>query len=131
MKFLLIMLILFNLSSFAEDVPKAFKDSDIKRTLKNGVVQAFDGDQYMIVKRGAKKKEQKPIIVEKQIHKKNAIKVFIGYGPNELHAINNGAELDKDAFIGIGYERMLNKEFSVEIIGNTNESIMIGGGYHF
>jgi len=68
---------------------------------------------------------------EKRVYKKNAVKLYLGYGPNDLERGNNRADLDSDPFVGIGYQRMLNEDFSLEAIGTTNESLMIGGGYHF
>ena len=84
----------------------------------------------MIVRRG-KKKTPKVIVKEKKVYKKNAVKLYLGYGPNDLDKGNNRADLDSDPFIGVGYQRMLNEDFSIEAIGTTNESLMIGGGYHF
>lgn len=137
MKPFIIFLMLFSVSLFAEDkAPKPFQNSSIERKLEDGKVQKFDGDKYMIVKRGAKKKpavitRTVTIEVEKPVYRKNALKLFLGHGPNELQKNGNSIELDKDPFIGLGYQRMLNQKFSIEIIGTTNESIMIGGGFHF
>lgn len=110
-----------------EKAPAPFDDSSIKRRLKNGKLQKFDGNKYKIVKRRKTKSKTK-----KQVKtKKNAVKLFLGYGPDDLDKEGNRVELDRNPFLGIGYQRMLNKEFSVEAIGTTNESLMIGGGYHF
>jgi len=76
--------------------------------------------------------KEKVIIKEKTVYKKNAIKVFVGNGPAEIRSVSPTVnELERDNFIGIGYQRMLNEDFSVEINGNTNESYSIGGGFHF
>lgn len=123
-------LILVQLAKAEDKAPAPFQNSDIKRTLEDGKVQKFDGDKYMIVRRG-KKKTPKVIVKEKKVYKKNAVKLYLGYGPNDLDKGNNRADLDSDPFIGVGYQRMLNEDFSIEAIGTTNESLMIGGGYHF
>ena len=111
----------------ASKVPPPFRNSIIKRRLRNGRMQMFDGNRYMIVRRKSKRK----IPTKKSLYKKNAIKAFLGYGPNEIKSYGNKAVLDKDSFLGIGYQRMLNDKLSIEVIGTTNESLMLGGGLHF
>lgn len=72
------------------------------------------------------------IVREKTVYKKNAIKLHVGNGPAEIRSVSPTVnELERDNFIGIGYQRMLNEDFSIEINGNTNESYSIGGGFHF
>lgn len=76
--------------------------------------------------------KEKIVVKEKRVYKNNAIKVFVGNGPAEIKSVSpTRADLERDNFIGVGYQRMLNEDFSVEVIGNTNESYSIGGGFHF
>lgn len=134
MKKIILLSLLIIPTSFAEKAPKPFDDSSIKRDLKDGTVQTFDGNEYMIVKRGVEAKPQEPKVVvkEKRVYKKNALKLFIGHGPHDLDKKSaTRVDLDRKPFVGIGYQRMLNESFSVEINGNTNESYSIGGGFHF
>lgn len=128
--YIIVLILAMNITKAEEIAPKPFANSDIKRTLNDGKVQKFDGNKYMIVKRGVKSKPEIKI-VEKPVYKKNAIKLFLGYGPNDLNRRNNSVELDSDPLLGIGYQRMLNEDFSLEVIGISNESLLIGGGYHF
>ena len=126
-----ILILIFVMSAKAEEAPAPFQNSGIERKLENGKVQKFDGNKYKIVRRNAKRKAPKVIVKEKRVYKKNAVKLYLGYGPNDLNRNNNTVELDSDPFLGIGYQRMLNEDFSIEAIGTTNESLIIGGGYHF
>lgn len=125
----------------AEQPPEIFKDSEIKRVLKDGSVQKF-GDDFMIVPREKKvqkkekKKAPKPVIVYKERVvkeklKKNSLKLLGGYGPSEIKSSGKRAELDSDPFLGVGYQRRLSEDFSVEVIGTTKEDVMIGGGFHW
>jgi hypothetical protein len=135
MKNLTLLTFLISVLGFAQDkTPESFVDSNIERKLKDGTVQKFDGNSYKIVKRGEKKKKTEPSVVLKEntIHKKNAIKLFVGHGPGDIERRSNTrVDLENKAFFGLGYQRMLNENFSVEINGNTNESYSIGGGFHF
>lgn len=131
---LITLLITYSYVNAEEKAPKPFTNSNIERKLENGKLQKFDGNKYMIVKRGTKTKPKVKVVVkEKLVQKKNAVKLFIGHGPeNDItRESQNRVSLERDAFLGIGYQRMLNEEFSLEVIGTTNESLMIGGGFHF
>lgn len=141
--YIVIALLMLNVANSQEKAPAPFEDSSIERVLKDGKTQKFDGNEYMVVKRGVVKKtpekettpvkpEKIVIVKEKKIYKKNAIKGYLGYGPSDLKARNrNTVDLQREPFIGIGYERMVNEKIGVEAIGTTNESLMIGLGYHF
>lgn len=131
---LILMIMVFILGNLRaeEKAPAPFQNSDIKRTLEDGKVQKFDGDRYMIVKRKKNKTKPKVIIREKTVYKKNTVKGFVGYGPADLNRrSSNTVDLDRQPFLGVGYQRHLNEEISVEVIGTTNESLMIGGGFSF
>lgn len=136
--------------NFNEEKPKApeiFQDSEIKRTLKDGSVQSFDGDEYMIVRRGAKKKpaptpELKVIrervevvktIVKIKQESKNRITLYGGYGPNDLEVNENVTKikLDKDGVVGLGYSRKITNKVNLDIIGLSNETFMGGIGLSF
>lgn len=127
--FIVVLILVMNAKA-EEKAPAPFQNSAIERKLENGKVQKFDGNQYMIVRRGTKT-EPKVIVKEKKVYKKNSLKLYVGYGPNEVEQDGINAKLDSDPLLGVGYQRMLNEDFSLEVIGITNESLLIGGGYHF
>lgn len=130
--FIVILILTMNFVKAEETAPKPFTNSDIKRTLDSGNVQKFDGNKYMIVRRGTKRKSIiKTVVKEKKVYKKNALKLFVGYGPNDLDTSIRRADLDSDPIMGIGYQRMLSEDFSLEALGTTSETLLIGGGYHF
>jgi len=119
-----------------EKAPKPFEDSDIKRELKDGKVQKFDGNKYMIVRRGAKKK--KPVtktitVVKKQPRKKNRLTLYVGSDPNDLetNSTNDKVILDKDGLWGVGYTRNLNETIHLDAVILTNETVMGGIGVSF
>lgn len=117
-------LIIFIVSPLEAKVPKQFKGSKVYRKLKNGKLQKFDGNKYMIVKRGVKRPSRK-----------NKIKAYLGYGAHgydvTLAEKNTVVRDDFKPLIGVGYERRLSPEYSVEVIGTTNETLLLGVGYSF
>src|SRR5882672_3381683 len=100
----IVLFLLATLVVFAEEkAPAPFQDSAIERTMKDGTVQKFDGDQFMIVPRTKKKSVPKvvptppPVLVQPipednvetvrvitQEPKKNAVILHGGYGPDGL-----------------------------------------------
>jgi len=67
-----------------------------------------------------------------ECYRKNAVKLFLGYGAFEIEQNGlNRADLSENIFVGVGYQRMLNRDFSLEAIGTTNRSFSIGLGLHF
>jgi len=95
-------------------------------------IKSDKGETKTIISECKPEVKEKIIVKEKKVYRKNAVKLFVGHGPNELDKVNSGrVELEKDPFLGVGYQRMINDRFSVEAIGTTNESFMIGGGLHF
>lgn len=125
--------------------PKPFEDSDIERKLKDGTVQKFDGDEYMIVKRThshAKKKQALPVVqyVDREVKtsRKRRISVFVGHGPTDnLEVIrnNNGsASVQNDTgMVGTAqYQQVFNEKgwnWGVQL--QTNETVSIGIGKDF
>lgn len=134
------MLILFSSMAMAEDkAPVPFDDSDIERTLKDGRVQKFDGNEYMIVKRGTKKEKPKVIVktvTVKQKKRLNRISLLMGSAPNshlEKSSTENSAKIEHkhQAEFGVQYQRLLNDRVSVGIQIQTNESVFGSVGYDF
>lgn len=131
-------------SMASNDVPERFEDSSIKRKLKDGSVQSFNGNDYMIVPRTSEKPKPKKQVVKERVEivktivklkpqKKNRVTLYAGYGPADLETNQTVTKikLDKDAVIGLGYSRKLNESINLDILGLTNETIMGGIGISF
>lgn len=123
--------------------PTPFEDSNIKRKLKDGTIQEFDGNKYKIVRRKTGPQPQhKPtpapapapkIIVKTKPSPKNRLTLYGGYGPNDLE-INETAtkvRLDKDGLFGIGYSRKIGETLSLDAVILSNETFMGGLGVNF
>jgi hypothetical protein len=54
MKYLLIITMLFSVSTIAQEAPNYLKDATITVTLKNGKTYTYSANEYAIVKRGSK-----------------------------------------------------------------------------
>lgn len=127
-----------------EKTPKVFKNSNIKRKLKDGTVQEFDGNKYKIVprtqtryKKVVKKKEVRPVIVNEK-SKKNNITLLVGYAPeDDLEKTGpNEYTHEFDVFLGLQYTRdilELSEDMDLSVTGQvqTNESIFGGIGVSF
>lgn len=102
-----------------EIAPDVFKNSNIKRRLKNGKIQEFDGDSYKIVPRKQLRKICKPKIKTKEVVKvvervketKNNLSLLVGNGPSDslkyaYSSVNSvNAKSGDENFLGIGYTR--------------------------
>lgn len=120
--------------AMAEETPSKFKDSDIKRKLKDGKVQTFDGNKYKIVPRGVK---SKPIVVTKTIVKKakikkNRVSLLAGASPSgKLERDGNEVSTESNLNIGLQYQRLINDNVSIGIQVQTNESVLGSIGLDF
>lgn len=138
---MLILMIFVALPSLAEEkAPAPFEDSSIQRTLKNGKIQKFDGDQYMIVKRGKKAKPPVPVVVTKTVTKKiylkrkakkNSLMLHIGYAPDGLEVHGRTVEEDRRPVLGLSYSRDINDRFRLQGQILTNSSIIGGIGFNY
>jgi len=129
-----------------DKAPAPFKDSAIKRKLKDGTMQEFDGDKYKIVRRTKKtkiKKERPPvttIVVEKPVHFKNRISVLAGFGAlgnlkENDNAFLRGFETEQGLVMGLQYQRDLRIREDYSLHGGvqvqTNKTLSIMGGVGF
>ena len=121
-------------SSASEKAPAPFQDSDIKRKLKDGSVQQFDGNKYMIVKRGAKSPKVAPVVVNetKIIKHKNRVSLLAGRAPDgDLSVSGRTVYTEPEFTVGLQYQRVLTERFNVGIQVQTNESVFGSIGLDF
>lgn len=125
--------------------PAPFKDSAIERKLKNGKIQEFDGDKYMIVRRRKYKKEPKPAPIVKNYKgesHRNRVSILAGESPSgNLNCNSTSCSTEREAHLGLQYMRDFTEavdykdrsDFSVHglIQVQTNESIYLGLGLGF
>lgn len=123
-----------------ESTPKVFKDSKIKRKLKDGSTQEFDGDKFKIVPRiGYKRVVKTKTVIEKVVEKtkinKNRFKVLAGSAPKGLETTQtpSGAvvEEDRGLVLGLGYDRLVTEKVSLGAQVQTNRTIMLSIGLDF
>jgi hypothetical protein len=147
----LILGMLFLISNLkAEDkieVPKMFVDSKIVLTLKDGRQFNFDGNEWMVVRRKAKKslailapvkekkkEEQKKVVENKESSssKKNRVRLMGGIGPSgfdsERRKNTVKVETTEDTLGGIGYDRLIDDKFSLggQVLSNGTYTIGVG-----
>jgi hypothetical protein len=149
MKTLILSLMLIASTAMAADeieVPKYMRDSVITVTLKNGKTYTFSGNEYMVVKRHAKKKlpeghaeivelHKKVVELSKTQQKKNRARLMGGYGPSGFeHSVSGNTvnvKTTNDVLGGVGYDRMLDDKFSVGGAALTNGTYLLNLGVDF
>lgn len=125
-----------------EPAPKKFKDSDIKRVLKDGSVQKFDGDKYKIVRRvhrHTKKTQTRQVVIKEPRYFKNEVSLLAGFG-----ALGNLVEqtdtfrtvsTEQGLVLGLQYQRSIKQredyEITLGIQAQTNKTFsgMVGIGF--
>lgn len=131
-----------------EKTPKQYKDSKIRRKMKDGRIQEFDGDNFKIVprtqKRYKKKVEKKivrPVIINKQ--KRHHINLLVGVAPDADFSRadrtpnrNVIVEHESDLHLGLSYSYdllELSDDLDLSIGGQiqTNESFFGSIGVSF
>lgn len=115
-----------------EVAPKPFDNSEIERTLKDGKIQKFDGDKYMIVRRGQKRKPCPKC--EKPEVRKNRISILAGRGPSgDLNRDGRGIYTEHEPIVGLSYQRLgvMYDRLSVGIQIQTNETVLGSAGWEF
>lgn len=125
-----------------EKAPEIFKDSDIKRKLKDGTIQKFDGDKYKIVKRQhvhrRKKVERKEVVI-KRVSFKNRVSLLAGFGALgnlvERTDTQRTVETEQGLVMGLQYQRSIKQKEDYEVIigiqAQTNKTLsgMVGIGF--
>ena len=113
--------------------------------LDNGMLREYPADKYLVVKRGRKKKKSNNISVASPLTrvvfinaptlKKNRVRVMGGYGPNGFNVDGGPKEYSISssggALGGVGYSRLLNSTWSVDVQSLTNKTFMVGVGFDF
>jgi len=143
-KLILILTLLFTTTVFPEEMPKYMKDGIITVTLKDGKVYTFSTNEYMVVKRGAKKeaspvtiieqKEEKTVIAV-QPRKKHILSAMAGFSRHDLDSKVSGTgvytENDHDFDFGIQYQYEVSQDIYLNVLGTVNETGLIGVGFGF
>jgi hypothetical protein len=149
---LLVFMFMFSLSAFADatEVPAYMKDAVITVKLKSGAEYKFSGNTHAVVLRSSSNKLKPAIIVEKLVEvdklvevcsepekelNKNRIKGVIGAGPTGLKTNTEGTTTKVTSkfgpLLGIGYDRLLNEDISVNGQIMTNGTATLGLGLDF
>jgi hypothetical protein len=146
MKNIIITMLLFcSALSFADEMPEYMKDGVITVTLKDGSSHKFSTNEYKVVKReslknvvvehdeqGSRKVYQSPAMA---VAGPNSVRAFGGAGPSGL-SVTTGAssvtiEQSYGFVYGAGYQRQLDSRWSVEAIGLSNKTGLLGVGLSF
>ena len=140
-KILLIALLGMNVSFAQEiEIPKLLRDSSITTTLKNGKQFTFDGNEYMVVRRKAKKKPVEELAssdkkAEQSLaspQKLNRVRLMGGLAPNGFNSKTHGSTVDVSSTNGpvggVGYDRMINKTLSLggQVLSNGTYTLGLG-----
>ena len=144
MKLTILLVTLFSLNAFSQEVPEYLKGAEIKVTLKNGKTYTYKAEEYAVIERASMGKTkalentvksiQKKIKNEELVeNKKNRIYGLVGQGPTgELDARTDGSEYEieheRGAVFGLGYQRKVNDGFSLglQIQNNKTTSFSLG-----
>jgi hypothetical protein len=120
-----------------EEIPAYLKDSVITVKLKDGKEYTFSGNEYKVVKRGAKKAEpqaQVQVIVN-HVRPRNRLTVHGGVGFDGLNTTNSGNSVTvkqaKEPVFGISLSRDFDYGFSLTGTALTNQTFLIGVGQDF
>jgi hypothetical protein len=137
----------FNIAG--EKAPAPLTDSTIERTLDNGQVQKFDGNEWMIVKRGPKKKKavvvpSAPVaptvitktVIEKAKPRKNRVSLLAGRSAKEGLSVQNNstsAEIESKvgAVVGVQYQRLITERISIGAEVLSSKAALVNVGYEF
>lgn len=139
MKYLLIIVVGITWVSWSmADMPAYLKDGTITVTLKNGKTYTFSTNEYMVVKRGAKKPApalEQLATAMKPEPRRNRVRVLGGVGPNGLETTRSASQATvtttSGAVGGIGYDRLITDEVSVGGAALNNETYLLNIGLDF
>ena len=104
-----------------------FRNSDIERTLNDGTVQKFDGDEYKIVRRHQKKAvEKKP---EPEVELRTRAAILVGYGSmGNLRQSGDRIETQNGPVLGLQLSDDVTEDSHLLIQVQTNETFSLGLG---
>lgn len=130
-----------------EPTPDYFKDSNIKRRLKDGSIQKFDGDKYKIVPRAHTHKKPaprpvccqfKPLPAKKQF--RNRVNLIVGYGARGTLMETRepgyvGYRTENGGVAGLQYLRDVSVRedyaWTIGVQAQTNRTFSVMGGVGF
>jgi hypothetical protein len=132
-------IVLAAFSSFAEEMPEYLKDSEITVKLKTGEVYKFSGNEYKVVKRGAKKKQvHEPVFImvdNPEPRLKRRLTFHAGLGFDGLSIKNDGNSVQirqhKAPVVGFTFSHTLDFDFNVSATVLSNETYLLGVGKDF
>jgi len=129
----------YQLNAQVLKAPAPLTDSNIERKLESGVVQKFDGNEYMIVKRHAKPRPPKIVavcvpethIVKETVEsvryiepKKNSLLLVGGVAPDAIAVDTpHSVSLKHEPVIGGEYQRVLpwwDLRGQIEVLSNSS-----------
>ena len=144
MKNLIIALLLgfASMVSYAEEAPAYMKDGKIVVTLKSGKTYEYSTNEWMVVRRGAKKLVPVDVAASpdqrhfaEPEHNKNRVRLMGGIGPVGLKDQQIGSRLHIETKYGLvgglGYDRQISNKFSLGVAGYTNGTARLGVGLDF
>lgn len=144
MKLVVILVALFSINAFSQEMPKYLEGAEVKVTLKNGKTYTYKAEEYAVIPRSSmgktaalestvkriKKKIENEELVE---NKKNRIYGLVGRGATgDLDAKTDGSkyttEHERGTVWGLGYQRKVNDGFSLglQIQSNKTTSFSLG-----
>ncbi len=132
-------------AAFGSDMLQYMRDGKITVTLKGGKSYEFSTNEYMVVRRD----QHKDVVIEvdsegqRTVHQSpamvvsgpNTVRVLGGVGPKDIK-VTTGAtsvdiEQDYSLVYGLGYSRQLNNRLSLEAVGLSNKTGVLGLGVSF
>lgn len=127
--------------------------AEITETGRDGKAHSYNQDEYVVVKRRPKGYKPKPrptpsacpLVVapaptpqaqpEATKVYKNTFKAYLGYGPGGFSTTQVPSSITVNenfgALFGLGYSRQLSPRWSVEAVGISNHTGLLGAGYSF
>jgi hypothetical protein len=129
-------------SVFAADIPSYLEGGTVTVTLKSGKTYSFQSDEFKVVPRV----QAAPSMDEVRAHeglvsfdppprRLNTIKLYGGYGAQGVKSAAAPTSIivsqDFKFVFGLGISRQLTEEYSVEAVGLSNGTGLLGLGYSF
>lgn len=128
-------------TALASDVPEYMRGGKIVVTLKDGKSYEFSTDEYMVVRRHATAPPttEAPVqVVERSSRSeetRNVITAFIGSGAGGLQTQHNPSSVTINSrqvgVFGFGFSRRISELFSVQAVGLSNRTGVLGLGVNF
>lgn len=144
MKKLTFIILLLSLNCFAAEAPSYLKDATVTVTLKGGKTYTYSANEYAVVVRTSMDKsepmtqtpEAKTVEASSTTAAgPNTFRAFVGVGPSGFSTTTTpgsvSIEQDYGALFGVGYSRQFTPRWSLEVVGLSNKTGIMGAGYSF